>query len=102
VSAAFTPGPWATNIARLSDGSLNVAHVVGERDQASLAQLVNHGEEQTVANARLIAATPELYEALALFVAAANMSALSPDTDAALARAYDAAVVALRKARGEV
>jgi hypothetical protein len=60
----FTPGPWDTNIARLSDGSINVVHVVGERDRVSLAQLAHHGEEQTIANASLIAAAPELYEAL--------------------------------------
>ena len=60
----FTPGPWATNIARLSDGSICVAHVAGERDLVSLAQLSYHGEEQTVANANLMRAAPELYEAL--------------------------------------
>lgn len=68
MSGVHTPGPWDTNVARLSDGSINVAHVVAT-DRASVAQISIYGEEETVANARLIAASPELYSACAEWIA---------------------------------
>jgi hypothetical protein len=57
----FTLGPWAPNVTRLSDGSISVAHVVAGPDRVSVAQISLHGEEETVANARLIAAALDLY-----------------------------------------
>lgn len=63
----FTPGPWSTNVSRLSDGSILVAHIVAE-DGSAVAQLANHGEDRTIANLRMAATAPELYEALSELV----------------------------------
>lgn len=64
VGDTFTPGPWQTNVKRLSDASICVAHVVAGEDRKSVAQLATHGEDETVANLFLIASAPELYAAL--------------------------------------
>jgi hypothetical protein len=65
VTVQFTAGPWDANIYRLSDDSICVAHIIATDGRASVAQIATHGEAETVANARLMAAAPELYEALA-------------------------------------
>jgi hypothetical protein len=54
-----TPGPYTTNVARLSDGSINVAHVLGPQGQG-LAQVGVYGEVETLANLNLFAAAPEM------------------------------------------
>ena len=56
----FTPGPYTVNVARLSDNSINVAHVLGPKGQG-LAQIGNYGEAETLANAALFAAAPDMY-----------------------------------------
>lgn len=93
ITANFTPGPWAI------DG-LSLVHVAdaSRGGQRVTVADVRHNRE---ANAHLIAAAPELYEALGAFVSAANLSVFDKGADAALANAFDLAERALAKARGE-
>lgn len=60
---AWTPGPWV--MIRLVDGDEDI-FTVGHR-RGGIARMLLHSEKQkaeAVANARLIASAPELYEAL--------------------------------------
>lgn len=59
----FTPAPWTVNVARLSDKSINVAHVIGPKGQG-IAQVGVYGEDETIANANLMAAAPAAFAAL--------------------------------------
>ena len=57
---AHTPAPWKTNIARLSDNSINVAHVIGPQGQG-LAQVGTYPDEaETLSNLNLMAAAPDM------------------------------------------
>lgn len=58
-----TPGPYSINVARLSDGSINVAHVLGPQGQG-LAQVGVYDEGETLANLAMFAAAPDLKAAL--------------------------------------
>jgi hypothetical protein len=84
VSAAFTPGPW-----RL-DGDHIVAGLYGED---RIGSPLGDTPEQAEANGRLIAAAPELYEALVGLAVA--LECLGYPDEAKQARAL------LAKARGE-
>lgn len=86
-----TPGPWKTNITRLSDNSIYVSHVLGPKGQG-LAQIGIYGEEETLANASLIAAAPDMLEALQAVVAVADRKTVEFD----LARAAIAKAMAHR------
>lgn len=105
----WTPGPWAV-LAYFTDTVVPASHVnrrngaaVNEQsDRDDFAQIIvrvkkdRHGRGDEIANARLIAAAPSLYEALAKFVAHYPIG-INPDLDAA----YIAARAALASARGE-
>ena len=87
----FTPGPW----------QINGSHIyTADPERALLAQVFNPGERVSdyplVENARLIAAAPELYEALERIVENNNTISVIQYDDRLRARA------ALAKARGEV
>ena len=86
MATKFTPGPWSVCADRAyvdgPDGKV-VAHCCYER----------HPSEE-YANADLIAAAPDLYEALEAFIAGADTGYISVDVDK-FARA------ALARARGE-
>ena len=101
-----TPGPWFAQagyltIYNLSDGNVGTTCGIAKvlRDQP--------GDDQAEANARLIAAAPELLDALTrmlkqfpadsdLYAAGWDGSAINEACDA-----YDAARAAVRKATGE-
>jgi hypothetical protein len=94
VSAGFTPGPWQW----VNDDDIEQA----EHPFASVAEVVrifqDEDRSQRNANARLIAAAPELYAKLeGLLEYVRLFCADSSPTDAAVADA----VAALAKARGE-
>ncbi len=71
VRAAFTPGPWFVETEQTADGSNLLVidkenwRTVADCDGGTMGQ---HSVEQAEANARLIAAAPELYEALGALV----------------------------------
>lgn len=56
---AFTPGPWSLFASHLRGGRYYTVVIPGCEDPIDL-----HADENGEANARLIAAAPELYEAL--------------------------------------
>jgi hypothetical protein len=91
--AAFTPGPWEV------DGT----HVYAPSGILSARRKVCIVRDNLEANARLISAAPELYEALRLFVE--EYDAVDDHTGVSLMIAYDNALMAgraaLAKARGQ-
>lgn len=64
-TAGHTPGPWAVNISRRSDGEIVVAHVVTQENGISIAQMSMH--ENVEANTALIAAAPDMLAALKFY-----------------------------------
>jgi hypothetical protein len=104
MGASFTPGPWrvdpryASDI-QTADGALEIAGVA--------ATILTGGEkpelEARFANARLIAAAPELYGALDKLRNdfAAFMSDVLGSSDAEIANWLTPADAALAKARGD-
>jgi len=85
-----TPGPWGVNTATDSFGWVNHAINWGR----------NYGEEENQANARLIAAAPELLEALIDVLEACD--GLGPcDCGASSTCAICKAQAAIAKAKGE-
>lgn len=62
----FTPGPWSTNHFQNGSTPVNVFGVYG--DGAELFRTSSREVEENEANARLIAAAPELYEALQIIL----------------------------------
>ena len=87
----FTPGPWHV---------ANGVQVRSERDQIAKVWMMRNGEGN--ANARLIAAAPELYEALQLALLGLDAYCVEKGPlFLASALAADKARAALAKARGE-
>ena len=99
-NAKHTPGPWKT-----PGHDIPNVHVYGSgRFPAIVAYcpaLVNAGgagttPDERVANAKLIAAAPELLAALELYLMDCDLEKLEYNTDT-----YNAALYAIAKARGE-
>lgn len=89
-----TPGPWFVedfDVHALVDGSSRLVAEVSAPGKATTPQTLP-------ANARLIAAAPELYDALSELVAMLSGSTRTMNAPDAI----DAALAALAKARGEV
>ena len=82
MTAKHTPGPWYTDI---SDAMIAVRARHEERDYgggltvAILGQFMEPGTDETHANARLIAAAPELLAALQNLVADFDKSVITTD-----------------------
>lgn len=92
----FTPGPWFPNTPSnrrvfMPNDTVEIK-AAGGLVACLYAENWPHGQDER--NARLIAAAPELYEALAEFVAGADAGHVSVEAD-------NAARAALAKARGE-
>jgi hypothetical protein len=105
VSAAFTRGPWA--VSTVSFGSGKRHNILGRTGKFAIAHTYGDPRpaRENEANARLIAAAPDLFEALNAIVAA-----IEPTLNAAVEAGYpneesvarmNAAKKALTKARGE-
>lgn len=102
----FTPGPWEWYGPTRYEGLTftHEAHVGpgdGNDSCGPIAAVSGDDDEQAVANARLIAAAPDLLAACERLLACLDSLdgydySISPDTDAASA----AAAAAVRKARG--
>ena len=118
MTSKHTPGPWPLETVRTSCG---VCHRVGRFPRNTVVDKFGAAciyvdypgggdrEEELLANARLIAAAPELYEALEeilLFVPVGYAPTARPhacvDRNARLDAAMRAAVAAIAKARGEI
>ena len=109
MEAKFTPGPWATDIevktfdGQILDATIYVNHGSGKGGAICIFQhdpedgLDNTDPEQ-IANAHLIAAAPELYEALG---ALENCRQTIHGQFVVSKEGIDRARAALAKARGE-
>ena len=96
MSAAFTPGPWAFDdddeLVVSAVSATMIARAFSSADFPCLEDDERDAvEAECRANASLIAAAPELYEALALVCR----------TEVMLGGTRDAALAALAKARGD-
>jgi hypothetical protein len=100
MSAGFTPGPWAAELGR--NGSFSI-----EAERGGIANgllvLASRNEhplmaDQMHANARLIAAAPELLEALKSLVHSLDESDLIHDDQR---QAFNASKAAIAKATGQ-
>ena len=103
----FTPGPWEWTGDTLWGGQKALEEVLSVGDDGKpygfhSAVLVPHWDgEQAVANARLIAAAPELYEALEAVELACRMGIPPGEVLSLNSTIRLAARAALAKARGE-
>ena len=103
----FTPGPWYVSLTPDRDEEGWVGPEVYDRDLGVFAVL--DGEPETIAqpwseaDARLIAAAPDLLAATEAWVAAMKgwLDGNPPKSPEESRAIYDAAVAALKKARGE-
>ncbi len=93
MSAKFTPGPWRVGVLRHCDVFVNTRQVVASCPRS---REVPDGERE--ANARLIAAAPELLAALEL--AEATLQRLAPNGSRATQGTRDVARAAIEKAKG--
>lgn len=94
--AKFTKGPWVAKKGTgwfVSRPNARMAHVVGMRPELSFVGAENDDEAEARANAHLIAAAPELYEALQACLDHGSMTG----HDFVIEQAH----AALAKARGE-
>ena len=91
-----TPGPWTTKVWQLDVGEtikdLRFFYEVNDGAQ---------GLEERHANARLIAAAPELLEACKYLTKEIDLSKLNIKKDFSLINAHAAALKAIRKAEGK-
>ncbi|MGZ9981521.1 hypothetical protein ACXXCT_08635 [Bordetella bronchiseptica] len=67
MTTRHTPGPWKCQLAKSGSGRLQVSGPRGEQ----IAILWRSSKDTTEANARLIAAAPEMFEALSVLYAVA-------------------------------
>lgn len=101
---AFTPGPW---VAAEGEGRVyryaNIYRYANTGEHTARIETISRGS--SYANARLIAAAPELYieaeESAALFQDLLNEEAIRPSFAARLAVALVNTNIALAKARGD-
>ena len=91
-----TPGPWVVKSARSGFYVESQFDVIVE----SLDEYGRYGAIDDEANARLIAAAPELLEALSCLTAVVGLTPIKGNLDA-LQEAYDMARAAIAKAKGE-
>ncbi len=106
----FTTGPWEYGFPTLNGQEIREADCQVSAQGALIANVSHgaiypaepHGSQQREANARLIAAAPELYEALDALSLVVGLTAFKHEGQRApLQDAVDAARAALAKARGE-
>ena len=106
----FTPGPWQ----RFDNGGqAGSGHVYGEHYAARVwgprgpgyglvADCHQGRTDEDLANAKLVAAAPDLYDALDTLVAIVGMTAFKHESQrSVLQDAVDLAIAALKEARGE-
>jgi hypothetical protein len=93
-----TPGPWTCEVSEESPNGL----VLGRAGEDVVAEIQSNGQTATevMANARLIAAAPELLGALEHMVAVANWSTTIQSEEQFDAMIADAEA-AIRKAKGK-
>lgn len=96
--AQFMAGPWSI----LDDDGLKVTAADGQYEPWHVAHICGacgHEEDTSEANARLIAAAPELYQALDALLRSRGV--FTPGSDNYLSPLDEQGIAALAKARGE-
>lgn len=97
----FTPGPWSTHREGHSTVYVDAPLGGGVLQEVAACGPTAEGAEQQDANARLIAAAPELYEALEAVELACRMGIPPGEVLSLNSTIRLAARAALAKARGE-
>jgi hypothetical protein len=103
----FTPGPWSPDdeIQQCPTASaLTTRFFYGPNRLAIFRMGLGYESDETnEANAHLIAAAPDMYEALDTLVAVVGLTAFKHEGQRqALQESVDLSVAALKKARGEI
>ena len=93
----ISPAPWIEKAWATSD---DCGHDVADRNHRSICDMRLLQGETRIPNARLIAAAPELYEALAAMLSCAEKEAPFT-TGSGMSIAIDMARKAIKKAGGE-
>ena len=98
MSAKFTRGPWyAAELGAYFDYDGDCRVIIGDDRRVAVCQ--HHGSVEDEANAALIAAAPDLYEALETLTLIVGLTAFKHEAQrAALQEAMDKARAALTKA----
>jgi hypothetical protein len=99
-AATFTPGPWAVQ----GQGYSTQVYAADGRHYNICADIDLNGNPENQANARLIAAAPDLYDALVQcrsVLGTALRDATDPVARRVITRKIEVANAALAKARGE-
>jgi len=102
----FTPGPW--RVGMKNGHNANIVFNENDKGIAAVYGLALHRKvdeqpedaAEEIANANLLAAAPELYEALDVLTLVVGLTPILGDK-AALQEAVDIARATLKKARGE-
>ncbi len=97
ITTKFTPGPWSISTESTVCKQIDAEHHAICTDQFCFAPA-----DEKAANAALIAAAPELYEALVEMLAASQPQRSDQPGFVYIGEAQEKATVALAKARGEV
>jgi len=100
----FTPGEWLVDGATVYALQDCVWLGLPTKENRFSANVQGKApEEELIANAHLIAAAPDMYEALDTLVAVVGLTAFKHEGQRqALQEAVDLSVAALKKARGEI
>jgi hypothetical protein len=99
----FTPGPWRCPNIGIEFPPYRTVIADSQGEVCSVWNVPGNHSQIAEANARLIAAAPDLYQALSDLIEAANNGAnLEPYYDEEIDELWDAAKRAIRAARGEV
>lgn len=94
----FTPGPWRKSIASRPGTAYSIAGTVGTAGEIAEVKCIPEAWGDHIANARLIAAAPELYNACQL---ALKVTGGSDHWDGETKKFLLAIEAAIRKARGK-
>jgi hypothetical protein len=96
MNTSHTPAPWVSHLTGYT-GRASAKYVINDKKGRAVAHIKHSTISPMEANARLIAAAPELLEALNAIVKRAEDPALCDDTDTLLRNAR----TAIAKATGE-
>jgi hypothetical protein len=100
--ASWTPGPW--RISGFEVSANGTSRVIMAADEFSVARVSERSREENIPNANLIAAAPQLYEALVSFMeiwGSDDARSLSKRAQAKRAKLWEKADAAIAKAEGK-
>jgi hypothetical protein len=98
---AFTPGPWIIDTVSDSTSSRRIGSSKDKQASGFVARVYGANPDQVDANARLIAAAPELPPELLAALQTFKDAYLSPNYRIAVEAAFSKACAAIAKATGQ-